>query len=207
MSKIISSHNSKILREQNLEEERKCNCTKKDECPLGGQCLMENLIYQAKVTPLSNMDESENPPINNNQDKGESPTPTTSTKPETYVGLCSTNFKARLGNHKTSFKYESKSSSTALSTHIWDLKNKNIMYKIEWKILDRGQQYSPISGICSLCTCEKFQILFNQEKATLNQKREIFGHCLHKKPKLLVKPPDKRKSPGTWQLKRIISPI
>ena len=81
--------------------------------------------------------------------------------------------------------------------YIWDLKNKNVMYKIEWKILDRGQQYSPISGICSLCTCEKFQILFNQEKATLNQKREIFGHCLHKKTKLLVKPPDKRKSPGT----------
>ena len=198
----------KILREQNLEEERKCNCRNKEECPLGGQCLLENIIYQAKVTPIINLDESENPSQNgnldvaetptppSNLDGGDNPTPIISTKPETYVGLCSTNFKARLANHKTSFKYESKSTSTALSSHIWDLKMKNIMYKIEWKILDRGQEYSPITGICSLCTCEKFQILYNQEQATLNQKKEIFGYCLHKKNKLLCKK-EKKKSPGT----------
>ena len=129
-------------------------------------------------------------------DGRDSPSPIISNKPETYVGLCATNFKARLANHKTSFKYESKSTSTALSTRIWDFKRKNIMYKIKWTILDRGQQYSPITGICSLCTCDKFQILFNQEQAALNQKKEIFGYCLHKENKLLSKI-DKKKIPGT----------
>ena len=207
MAKMISSHNSKILREQNLEETRTCSCTNKEECPLGGQCLLEDIIYQATVTPL-NMDEGEDPTPNNNLDEGENPTPdsdldegddptpTISGQPETYVGLCSTNFKARLSNHNTTFKYASKSGSTSLSRHIWKLKRRKIKYNLEWKILDRGQQYSPISGICSLCTCEKFHILYNREKATLNQKTEIFGHCLHRKYKLLDKV-DKKKSPGT----------
>ena len=128
--------------------------------------------------PLINMDESETPFQNRNLDEAENPappsyldgedgpTPIISTKPETCVGLCSNPFKARLVNHKTSFKYESKSKSTALSTHIWDLKMKKIIYKMEWKIFHREQQYSPRTGFCSLCTCEKFQILFNQETAT-----------------------------------------
>ena len=205
MSKIISSHNSKLLREQNKVEERKCSCTNKEECPLGGQCLLEDIIYQATVTPLDegdnptpnrNLDEGEEPTPSSNLDEGDNPTPTTSTKPETYVGLCSTNFKARLSNHNTSFKYKSNSGATALSRHIWDLKKNNIKHKVEWKIIDRGQKYSPITGICSLCTCEKFQIIFNQERATLNLKTEIFGHCLHKKMKFLVKK-EKKKSPGT----------
>ena len=190
-----------------MEEERTCSCRNKEKCPMGGQCLLENIIYQAKVTPLNTIDEGENPTPNSNLEEGDNPTPTSNldegdnptptppTKPETYVGLCSTSFKARLSNHDTTFTYENKSNTT-LSAHIWDLKKKNINYKIEWKILDRGQEYSPITGICSLCTCEKFQILFNPEKATLNHKKEIFGHCLHKKSKLLVKK-EKKKSQGT----------
>ena len=39
MSQIISSHNSKLLQNEELSEERKCNCRKDTVCPLGGQCL------------------------------------------------------------------------------------------------------------------------------------------------------------------------
>ena len=195
MSKIISAHNSKIIREQKNEEERKCSCINKEDCPLGGQCLIKDIIYQATVTTLSNLDEGDQPTPTLDEgdqptptlDEEEQPTPISSGQQETYVGLCSTEFKKRLSNHNTSFKYPEKCNTTALSAHIWDLKNRGINYKISWRIIDRGQQFSPISGVCALCTCEKYQILFKSKEATLNKKTEIFGHCLHKTPKLLDK--------------------
>ena len=146
---------------------------------------MKDVIYQATVTPLGDLDEGDQPTPT--LDEGDQPTPSNSGKQETYIGLASTKFKARLSNHNTTFKYQEKCNTTALSSHIWDLKRKGINYKLSWKIIDRGQQYSPISGICALCTCEKYQILFNPERGTLNKKTEIFGHCLHKSSKLLIK--------------------
>ena len=49
---------------------RTCHCIKKDECPLNGNCLTENTIYEAKITR------------NNNNDK-----------PMYYIGLAETTFK------------------------------------------------------------------------------------------------------------------
>ena len=60
-----------------------CNCRKKPDCPLAGQCRVNNLVYQATVTT------KENPPIK-----------------ETYVGLASTQFKDRYRNHTKSFRNE-----------------------------------------------------------------------------------------------------
>ena len=170
-------YNSKVIREEekNEKQEKTCNCRKKEECPLKGQCLLENVVYQATLTPLPNPDDDQ------------PPDPPSLTQPETYVGLASTTFKARYANHKTSFNLEKHSSKTALSIHIWELKRKNIDYKLTWKVIDRGQQFSPVTGLCSLCTCEKYQILFHPEKASLNKKEEMFNHCLHKEPKLLDK--------------------
>ena len=74
MSKIISAHISKIIRNQIQEEERKCSCKEDEECPLGGQCLIKNIIYQATVTPLSNLDEGDQPTPT--LEEGVQPTPT-----------------------------------------------------------------------------------------------------------------------------------
>ena len=73
MSKIISAHNSKIIREQKNEEERKCSCINKEDCPLGGQCLIKDIIYQATVTTLSNLDEGDQPTPT--LDEGDQPPP------------------------------------------------------------------------------------------------------------------------------------
>ena len=163
MSKIISSHNSKILKNEELSEARKCNCSKNNVSPLGGKCLEKNVIYQAKVTQISDP-----------------------SKTETYVGLCMTTFKDRFRNHKTSFKHR-KNSNTTLSSHIWDLKDQNIDYELTWKILDRGKPFSPVSQICNLCTKEKYFILFEPNQATLNKKEELYNYCLHKSSQLLEK--------------------
>ena len=74
-----------------------------------------------------------------------------------------------------------------LASHIWDLKKQNVDYEITWKILERAKPFSPVSRICNLCTKEKYFIIFEPEKASLNKKEELNNHCLHKFSQLLDK--------------------
>ena len=161
MKNIISSHNQKVIRKtEKKTEKRKCNCQKKT-CPLQGDCLVDNLVYQATVK--SDNDE------------------------HTYVGLASTTFKLRLGNHKKSFKNATYRTETTLSSFVWDLKDNGKDYNLDWKLIGRAQPFSPISEVCNLCTLEKYFIIFHPELATINKREEINGHCLHKAPVLLDK--------------------
>ena len=77
MERIISGKNAKLLNTEE-NETRKCNCPKNKECPLDQKCLESCIVYQATVTVPSQ-------------------------PPKNYIGLTSTDFKARLGNHKQSF--------------------------------------------------------------------------------------------------------
>ena len=160
MEKIISGRNSEILKNEEVPP-RKCNCPKNKTCPLNGQCLEDCIIYHAKVIQSDN-------------------------KNRNYIGLTSTDFKARLGQHKQTFKDQGKS-QTSLSNHIHDLKNSKIDFKIQWNIVDRGKSFTPVSNVCTLCNKEKFHILFNSRLADLNSKSEFFSHCRHKRSRLLVK--------------------
>ena len=143
---------------------KKCNCTK-EPCPIEGKCQTENVVYQATVQSENNV--------------------------ETYVGLTSTTFKARWSNHKTAFKHVRHRNDTALAQHVWELKESNpnfdINKDITWKFIGRANPFSPISGVCNLCTLEKWYILFKPNIATLNKKEEIGNYCLHKKQRLLDK--------------------
>ena len=161
--KIISAHNAKILHKNDKESQKSCNCGK-EVCPLGGQCLAKNIIYQAKVT------------VN-------SPEP----EDHYYVGLCSTTFKERLANHNQSFKKEKLRTKTALSEFIWDLKEQkpNSTYKISWRLLDRARTFSPITGVCNLCTREKYYLMFKPEMCTININDERNKPCRHKSKLLL----------------------
>ena len=160
MKKIISTHNQKILRNsENSAEKPMCNCRSKPNCPLQGKCLMENVVYQAEVE--------------------------TQEEKQTYVGLASTSFKDRYRNHKSSFK--NSIISTTLARHVCELKEKGENYEVKFKILGRASSFSPISGICNLCTLEKYHIIFTPALASLNKKEEINNQCLHKEPLLLDK--------------------
>ena len=133
---------------------------------MGGQCLLTNTIYQATVTQV---------------DSG---------KVETYTGLASTNWKARLAVHTSSFKNKPKpnaksSNSTELSNHTWELKESNIEHTISWKILDRAQPFNPSIKICRLCLTEKYYLMYNESGATLNSRSEFYTACRHKTGKLI----------------------
>ena len=89
-------------------------------------------------------------------------------EPKTYVGQTSTDFKSRLSRHKHSF-INSNANQTHLSKHILKLKNEGVEPTVSGKMLERGESYSPVSGVCQLCVKEAFYILFRPQKAELNK--------------------------------------
>ena len=136
-----------------------CNCREPDKCPLKGQCLVKDVVYQATVT--------------------------TAESTETYVGLTTTEFKTRWRNHQMSFKHESKKNDTELSKHLWHLKDQKKDFEISWKILAKAKCYSNLTKRCNLCSTEKFYILYKPDMATLNKHNELVSTCRHKRKFLL----------------------
>ena len=66
--------------------------------------------------------------------------------------------------------------STTLSSHIWNLKDRNKQYDVTWKIISRKEAYKPGSKTCRLCLEEIFSILRNKKESTLNKRKEIWNH-------------------------------
>ena len=153
---IIESDNKRKMqaeKQSKQESERKCNCQKSRVCPLNGECLAKDIIYQATVT--------------------------SGTETETYVGLTATTFKARYANHKASFNSVSKRNATELSKHIWQLKDNNSEYAIKWKILSHAPHYSNRTKRCQLCITEKYFIICKRNCASLNKRNELISKCNH----------------------------
>ena len=73
------------------------------------------------------------------------------------------------------------SSSTTLSSYIWDLKDLDLNYDISWCVIDRGKPSNPVTRRCNLCIKEKFHIIFQPEGASLNKRSELFSTCRHRK--------------------------
>ena len=136
-----------------LQQQRTCNCKNRPKCPLQGNCVKENVVYQATVA--------------------------TEKTTETYVGLAS-NFKERYRNHQTSFKHRSKRNETELSKYIWDLKDRQKSFDVNWRILRSCQPYSNVSRKCNLCLQEKYFIIFRKDLSSLNKRNELASSCRHR---------------------------
>ena len=138
MSKVISSHNNKLLNKTSDDIvpilNPLFNCGSNAQCPLDGKCLATELVYQADVTASDN-------------------------SIRRYIGLTAPTFKQRLGNHNKSFNHRRYEHDTKLSVYIWQLKDKNVTYDIKWKILKLSRAYSPVTQTCRLCFDEKMLIL------------------------------------------------
>ena len=67
---------------------------------------------------------------------------------EIDVGLTGNDIKTRYRSH-TSFRTQTKINSTELSTHIWELKDKEINYEISWRILSRANTYDSATKRCN----------------------------------------------------------
>ena len=111
----------------------------------------------------------------------------------TYTGLTCNTFKERWDKHNFTFTHED-AEHTTLSSFIHELKERGTNYSMKWEIVEKARPFNPISGICALCTREKFLIIFSPQGASLNKRSELFSTCRHKKRLLLVKP--KKRNPG-----------
>ena len=109
LATIIKKHNAKILKPNENTINKECNCRKKSECLLNVECMTPSIVYKATVT-------------------------LTNREPKAYIGMTESNFKSRFRNHKQSFNNKQYSSSTALSKYIWELKESNDEYSINWSI-------------------------------------------------------------------------
>ena len=170
MGRHLARHNAKILRnnsETNRAQVAKCNCQKsrKGECPLPGECNQMGVIYQAQVD------------IHDKQQ-------------EFYVGLAK-DFKQRWRKHRDSLKYEDFDSHTRLSRFVWQKRGEGFNPKVKWRILEKNiSDFNPITGVCRLCTREKYRIVLEPSSATLNKRTELFAQCRHKNSYLIEEPPD-----------------
>ena len=181
LGRIIAGHNNKVITDQAKVEPKRpwgnCSCPKKTrvagECPLGGECLAECIVYRASVkvkVPRGAVEVEDAPE-------------------KTYLGLVEPEWKERLGNHKQDFKTASRRDATCLSTYIWSLKDKGKVedkdFSISWALVGRAQAYSPTADSCRLCLKEKSLMILKPEWAVLNSRDEFFNHCRHKNKLLL----------------------
>ena len=137
---IIASQNSKIIGKGEAHAaKRKCSCPAKDKptCPLAGECLAENIIYQAKIKAL--------PPKRAELEDEELMDPRLG-KVQTYLGRTKPNWKSRLGNHTASFKNIGQRTDSGLSKYVWDLKGQKRGFKLSWSLIARSTSGSPASA-------------------------------------------------------------
>ena len=164
LGKEISSHNRKILSDnEGTQDPPGCNCTT-IECPLENHCLVPCCVYQGLLSSGPRR-----PTYN-------------------YFGLAGNTFKERYQSHKTSFENPDYKGSTTLSTKFWELKEKGYPADIQWKILHTTKPYKAGMKSCDVCLLEKTRILLGRkgpEKLArdiilLNRRTEVTSKCRHK---------------------------
>ena len=170
MGRKVSNHNNKVLKgytNSTPQAPASCNCqiNSKQDCPMPGACNQDGAIYEAIVS-------------------------TKDGRRESYVGLAK-NFKKRYSKHKRTLKDRRVDGQTTLSNYVWEQRDKQMNPLISWKYLEKNiHDFNPVTGLCKLCTREKFQIVLNPSVASLNQRTEMFASCRHKEHYLLGDPPD-----------------
>ena len=107
---------------------------------MNGLCNLDNVVYQAIINPKEDISDK-----------------------KYYIGVSSTSWKIRYGNHKFSFSHEHKKNQTALSKHYWGLKDKGLTPDIQWSKLKRSSTPKSFDSRCNLCLEEKIHILLFPE--------------------------------------------
>ena len=82
---------------------------------------------------------------------------------EKYVGLTANTFKERYGGHKADLVKSEGRRNTTLAGHLWKLKDKQTDYDINWEVVCNAAPFSPVTGVCNLCTSEKWHIILTKK--------------------------------------------
>ena len=121
----------------------------------------------------------------NNKNNNDNNTPPDDGKTKYYIGATES-FKPRYRNHIKSFTNQTYMNETALSKHIWQLKESGKTFDIKWKILKKTSGYKKSTNNCSLCLSEKLAICrFKNKSKLLNKRSELISKCRHANKHLL----------------------
>lgn len=107
---LITKHNTRIISkyQPQVSNTHSCNCRKKEACPLQNNCMSKDIVYKATIS-TSNINDTKH-----------------------YIGMTSSTFKERYRNHIKSFNHKKYSNETELSKHVWQLKQNNIDFGIDY---------------------------------------------------------------------------
>ena len=158
MTSVINAHNKKILKELTPLERGTCNCQRRyrGNCPLGGECLSPNVLYEAQLSSTErNYTE------------------------RVYKGITEPVFKTRLGDHEKDFNNRRYIDATELSKEVWNIKDKGYEYSITWRLVKQCPSYNPVNKRCILCLSEKLDILEYEGRNLLNKRSELVSKCSH----------------------------
>ena len=156
MKAIINGHNKKVLSEKNNQNERLCNCRNSVLCPLNGNCLTPEVMYQATVN--SDLQQYET---------------------RIYKGITKRPWKERYKEHRQAFTNPGKRTDSKLSEEVWRIKEAGGTPEVTWCILQRSKAYNPQAGRCCLCLTEKLAIAEHEGRDILNKRTEIVAKCRH----------------------------
>ena len=155
MSRIISTHNKKVLSKPPPTTDQTCNCRNKRNCPLKGKCLQSNIIYPCHIKSSAN-------------DPG-----------KFYIGLTGNTFKDRWNSHNFTMRNRDAQNHTQLSNYFWELKDSGITNPLlSWEIIDRARSYTNGAKTCNLCLTEKFHII-TSNRELVNKRTELISKCRH----------------------------
>ena len=109
-----------------------------------------------------------------------------------YLILCNDYYKSRLrmdhwivNSRSLSFRSHTYLyvflDPTRMRKYVWNLKEREREFTIQWSILKRANSYSSGGKSCNLCLQEKLSILNADKSNLLNKRREVFSKCVHKK--------------------------
>ena len=157
-AKIVKENFKKMKPENSGNNVKQCKHREGNICLFDGICLQQDQIY--KVT-LDNI--------------------TTGSNFE-YIGSCSTTMRERYQNHKSDFNNINRKTSSTLAEKIWEMKEKNEEFNINWEILESAVSYKPGANRCHLCLREIYLITFKkQDRTRLNKRSEFWGFCRHRR--------------------------
>ena len=160
ISKIIDNHKKLINKldwNNNDNLKHSCNYKIKNECPLGKEYNLNNIIYQANISTKEN-----------------------DTNDKAYIGIISLNWKFRYYNHLESFKNPTWRNQTALSRYSWYLIELGLTPITNSKIIKRSSSTNTLHGKCNLCLEEKICILKYLNGNLQNTRTEMISASRHR---------------------------
>ena len=129
-----------------------------NNCPLGGKCLTESIVYKALVTA-------------SDEDV------------RTYTGLTKHKFKDRLYEHNADANNPNHHTFTRLAGYVWEKKDQRVdINSYKWDILKKCSAYQPGQKKCDLCLTEKMMIMKDRDPRSLNERSELMNSCRHRWP-------------------------